>query len=337
MVFRPLLILALTLVTLPVRAHDAAGEMTEAARAFLGALDAGQQAKAVVAFDDTERMTWNFVPKDRRGVSLKEMSPAQREAVLVLLRSGLSGHGVRAVTNIISLESVLRELEGPASAARRDPERYWVTVFGTPDPVKPWGWRFEGHHISVNFTGANGKVSGTPNFLGANPAEVKSGPRAGFRALPEIEDIARSLVVSLTETQRVQAVLNVPTPRELITGNSRRINPLHPEGVAASDLQESQRDQLKQLVSAYVNRMRPEGAEADLAAIAAAGWEKVCFAWAGGTKRGEGHYYRVQGPTFLLEYDNTQNNANHVHSVWREFDGDFGEDLLRRHYDRQTH
>jgi len=236
------------------------------------------------------------------------------------------------------LESILRDLEGPGSRFNRDPDLYFVTIFGKPAATEAWGWRVEGHHLSVNFTIIKGTVvSGTPSFFGANPGEVQVGPRKGLRVLAEEEDLARAFVKSLDQAQRAIAIVNTTAPRDIITGAQRRVQPLAPPGLPASKLNQEQSNQLLELVKAYIYRHRPEIADLDLAKIQQAGLEKVHFAWAGGLERGEGHYYRVQGPSFLLEYDNTQNNNNHIHSVWRDFDNDFGEDLLRRHYQDTPH
>jgi len=235
----------------------------------------------------------------------------------------------------MSLEQILAELEGPNRKMARDPELYFVTVFGTPGSKGTWGWRWEGHHLAFNFTVVNGQVVGSPNFLGTNPAEVREGPRKGLRVLAVEEDLARALVKSLDASQRAAAVFTNTAPRDIITGADKRVKPLSPAGVSAAKLTKEQTANLQALVREYAQRVRPDVASRDLDKIAQAGWDKVHFAWAGPLDAGKGDYYRVQGPTFLLEYDNTQNNNNHVHAVWRDFDGDFGEDLLKRHYEQE--
>ena len=310
--------------------------MAAAADQWLASLDAPQRAAAVFPWREGERANWDYVPRPRKGLTLKAMTAAQRGLARALLASGLSRHGWEKATNIMTLELILRDLEGGNPG--RDQELYYFSIFGRPDPGGTWGWRVEGHHLSVNVTMINGKLfSVTPSFFGSNPAEVKTGPRQGLRILAEEEDLGRQLVASLNDEQKRAAVIAATAPREIITGAQRKVSPLKTAGIAAAQLTSPQRDQLTALIKAYVSRCRTELAEEDWRKIQAAGLDRVYFAWAGGLQRGEGHYYRVQGPTFLLEYDNTQNDANHVHSVWRDFENDFGEDLLRRHYQETPH
>ena len=319
-------------------AHDVAKGMADAATKFLGALEADQKGKAAFELKDEERFNWHYIPKDRKGLALKEMKPEQRKLAHALLLSGLSDHGYRKVTNIISLELILQDMEGAGRRFPRDPELYYFSVFGKPGPKETWGWRVEGHHLSVNFTIAKGEfVAGTPSFFGSNPGEVRQGPRKGLRALAEEEDLGRELVKALTSEQRKTAIFSETAPKEIITEAKRRVEPLEKAGITADKLDKDQRAMLVKLIEAYVNRYRPELAQDDLKKIKQAGVEKISFAWAGGVEKGEGHYYRVQGPTFLLEYDNTQNNNNHIHAVWRDFQNDFGEDLLRKHYSEVVH
>jgi hypothetical protein len=319
-------------------AHDPAEDMAHAARDFLDALKPEQRAKAMYALKDEERLNWHFFPKDRKGMPLKEMTPDQRRAALALLRSGLSEHGFRKATNIMNLEAILRDIEGAGAQFARDSELYFVTLFGQPEPKGTWGWRVEGHHLSVNFTLVKGQFfSGTPSFLGSNPAEVKAGPRRGLRVLAAEEDLGRQLVKSLNPEQRRKAVISAKAPADIITGANRSVSPLEWAGLPAAEMTTDQSAMLMTLIREYMHRHRAELAEADLRKIQSAGVGKIHFAWAGGLDAGQGHYYRVQGPSFLLEYDNTQNNANHIHAVWRDFENDFGEDLLRRHYEQTPH
>lgn len=320
------------------RAHIAGEEMAAAANKFLESLSAEQRAKATFELKSEERGNWHFIPKVRNGLTLKAMTPEQRQLAHALLRSGMSAHGYQAATNIISLEAILKELEGPRGTMVRDGELYYFSIFGKPDPTGTWGWRVEGHHLSLNFTVVKGELfSGTPSFFGTNPAEVRQGPRKGLRVLPEDEDRGREMIKSLDADQRKVAIFDEKAPADIITGAKRKVMPLETTGIAASKLTPEQSRKLETLVKTYVTRLRGELAEADLKRIQNAGWDKVYFAWAGGIEKGEPHYYRVQGPTFLIEYDNTQNNANHIHAVWRDFDNDFGEDLLRKHYQETPH
>jgi hypothetical protein len=220
----------------------------------------------------------------------------------------------------------------------RDPELYFVSIFGDPSGSGPWGWRFEGHHLSLNYTILDGApVAWAPAFLGANPAEVREGSRVGLRALAPEEDLARALVRSLDDAQRRAAVVDVEAPSDIITGNALEIDPLEPAGISISDLNPPQVDQLVRLIDEYLGRMSDDLAASRRARLESSDLSRIGFAWAGSLEVGEPHYYRVQGPSFLIEYDNTQNNANHIHSVWRDFDGDFGRDLLREHYDAHPH
>ena len=322
----------------PVDAHPAAAEMAVAASRLLTSLTPEQRAKTLFDFKADERQNWHYIPKERKGLTLQEMSPDQRQLAHALLRSGLSPHGYEKSTNIMSLEPILFELEGAARKFPRDPLLYHFLIFGSPDPKGTWGWRMEGHHLSANFTVVKGEFCAvTPSFFGTNPAEVRQGPRQGLRVLGAEEDLGRELMKSLPDSQRQAALISATPPKDIFTEARRRVAPLASAGVPASELTRAQRRLLKRLIEEYVRRVRPDLARDDLGKIEKAGFKLIHFAWAGGIEKGEGHYYRVQGPTFLLEYDNTQNNNNHVHAVWRDFENDFGEDLLRRHYEQDPH
>lgn len=314
--------------SLPV--GKAIGEMTQAARNFWASLTPEQQAKAGFKFEDDERMNWHFIPKPRKGLTFKEMNSAQRDLAHAFLSSGLSQKGYAEALTIMSLDQVLKDIEtkGPT----RDPELYYFSIFGTPGEKNPWGWRVEGHHVSLNFTVVDGKVAvAGPAFLGSNPANVMDGPRKGLRVLGVEEDLGRQLVKSLSDEQRKVALVAETAPKDVLSFNLRKTMLQTPVGIGYPQLNEDQKKQVANLVREYADRLRGELAAEDLARIATAGWDKVQFAWAGGLELGQPHYYRVQGPTFLIEYDNTQNNANHVHSVWRDLTRDFGEDLLGKH------
>jgi hypothetical protein len=313
-------------------AASPAGDMAAAARNFLAALNDDQRSKAAFAFDSDERENWHFVPRERKGLTVKDMIPAQRHLAFALLNTGLSQRGFAQATTIMSLEQVLQEMEGPSRKFPRDPELYHVSIFGTPEEKGTWGWRVEGHHLSVNFTVVDGTVAaGTPSFMGTNPGEIRKGPRAGLRVLGGEEDLGRELVKSLNEKQQAVAIIDTKAPDEITTSDVRKVIPGKPAGILLGDLNRAQRETALHLIRAYVDRLRGEVAAADFAKIQKAGIEKIAFAWAGSLEKGQRHYYRVQGPTFLLEYDNTQNDANHVHAVWRNFEGDFGQDALAAH------
>jgi hypothetical protein len=315
-------------------AQRASARMVAAANEFLGALTPEQRARAVFALDNTtERTRFNYVPTEtfaRNGLVLREMSGPQRNLAHELLKSGLSDRGYFTYTQIMALEDILKVLEQPARF-ERDKDKYFVSVFGTPAEKGAWGWRFEGHHVSLHFTMLDGKPIASPTFAGSNPAEVRDGPEKGKRVLGQQEDAGRALLMALDATQRAKAMISAVAPNEIVTGNQVDIKPLSPEGIKASAMTPVQREALMQVLDSFVGLMSPEVAADRMARIAAAGTGNITFAWAGGVERGQKHYYRLQGPTFLIEFDNTQNDGNHVHSIWREFKDDFGRDLLREH------
>jgi len=313
--------------------------MFATARHLLESLANEQQRRLLFPLSDPERFNWSYLPGPRRGVALRELSLSQRHAALALLESALSRSGYAKATGIMALEAILGELEGRGAEDRvRDPGGYFFTLFGTLRPGEPWGWRIDGHHLSLTFTAATRQlVATTPAFLGANPAEVRSGPRQGWRVLRDEEDLARRLLLALEGAQREQALIAAAAPRDILTGTGREIRPGDPAGLPAAEMSQAQRETLLQLVGLYARNLRDDLAEAHLRRIRRAGVERLHFAWAGGVARGEGHYYRIQGPTVLIEYDNTQNNANHIHTVMRDPERDFGFDLLRRHYAECSH
>jgi hypothetical protein len=312
--------------------------MTTAATAFLASLTPEQRQQAAYAFDSAERLRWHFVPQfERNGLQIRSMTEPQRKLAHELLKTGLSTRGYDTYTKIMQLENILKAAEA-GSGPTRDPEGYRFAVFGTPSAKGPWGWRVEFHHISLHFDVVNGTaISSTPSFAGANPAEVKDGPQKGQRTLGQLEDTGRALVTALDEGQRKTAIFNNVALNDIVTGNALDIKPLSPEGVKASAMTAAQRDLLVKVLDAYAGLMAADIAADRMAKVKKAGIENIAFAWAGSIERGQKHYYRVQGPTFLIEFDNTQNDGNHVHSVWRDFNGDFGRDLLRDHLKTATH
>lgn len=330
-------LLAVAAVTWPRGAGDGAA-MATAARRLLDGLDAGQRERAIFDFGDAERLRWHFVPAEYPGLALADMTPAQKELVHELLRTSLSTAGYLKATSIVRLELVLRELAERAGrpSAHRDPERYYVAVFGEPSSERPWSWRIQGHHVSLHFCGIAGDlVATTPAFLGANPHVVRQGPLAGLRVLGAEEDLARALLADLDEAQRKRAILDVKAPADVILGPDRAATFLgEPKGLPAADMTARQRDLMWRLVREYVENLRPGLAAAQLQRIEAAGVERIAFAWAGELQPGRPHYYRLHGPTFVIEYDNTQDDANHVHTVFRDLERDFGGDALKEHLQR---
>lgn len=320
------------LLALPLGAQElpSVAAMKAAADAFLASLDDDKRAKAAFDFGADDRENFRFTPRERTGLPLKEMDEAQNAAAIKLLEAALSEKGKLKAMQIITLEGVLRELE--KNPEYRDPGKYYVSVFGKPGDEKGWGWKFEGHHLSLNYTVVGGKVAVTPSFFAANPAEVREGEHKGLRVLAAEEDLAMALANALLEGGKKDVLFSDKAPGEILTAENRKATALDPVGTAAADMSDGQKKALRELISEYVTRHRKDLADADLAKIDKAGFDKIRFGWAGGTKRGEAWYYRVQGPTFLMEAANTQNNANHIHATWRDFDGDFGRDLISEHY-----
>ena len=317
------------------------GTMASAANNLLASLDADQRTTVMLELGDAERVDWHFIPKERKGLSMLDMSPDQHHLVHALLSASLSRTGYGKTATVMSLETVLRRLEEAAGANRftsmRDPLRYHVTFFGAPSDDGDWGWSFEGHHVSLNFTVVAGEATAsTPLFLGANPHRVPSGPREGLRALGREEDLARTLLESLDEEQRDMAVIGDEAPRDIFSSNQPRLERQVPRGVPASALNPEQRELLDALIEEYASNVPPDLADKRRAQVKAAG-NAIHFAWMGPAEVGAPHYYRVQAPDFVIEYDNVQNAANHSHTVWRDFDGDFGRDLLAEHHRDYEH
>ncbi|QDV86089.1 DUF3500 domain-containing protein [Planctomycetes bacterium TBK1r] len=323
------LLLPLLLVSVasahPGHESNPADEMAAAANAFIQWLTPEQKGKAVLEFKADERENWHYVPFDRQGIKLSELSPVQDHYAYALLNTGLSQKGFMTATTIMSLEQILREKENRPDV--RDPEKYYVTIFGKPGKQGAWGWRFEGHHLSLNYTIVDGKVAVTPAFFGTNPAEVREGPRSGIRPLGAMEDIARKLGQSLGNA----AVFSDKPPKEILSGQDRTASPPEEQGVKGSDMNSQQRELLLGVLSEFASNGRQEISGEAMQKIRDAA-DNLRFAWAGSTKRGEAHYFRIVMPqAFLVEYANTQNDANHAHATWRLFNGDFGRDLLGEH------
>lgn len=318
---------------------DTTRRMADAAQALLQALDDEQRRKLSIAFEnESERTNWHYVPRERAGLPLKEMDSQQRKLTLALVNTGLGPAARQKAATIMSLESVLAEIEGPERSHPRDPELYFVTIFGdvgTGDGI--WGWRFEGHHISLNNTIVHGEISSAPLFFGSNPAHVRHGSQQGLRALKEEEDLGRQLLSQLDGDQKRIAIVAAEAPPDILTTNVVRVGDEVPmAGLPAADMTQAQRQVLEALVRVYVERLPEPLAQAELQRLRAADLATSRFAWAGAEQPGGPHYYRVQSSRFLAEYDNTQSDANHVHAVWRDLANDFGDDVLQRHY-RQSH
>ncbi|HWR52752.1 MAG TPA: DUF3500 domain-containing protein [Bryobacteraceae bacterium] len=316
----------------PAAADDSIRRMADTAGNFLASLTPEQKARTSFGFADEERFNFHFVPRERKGLPFREMTGPQRHLATALLGAGLGTRGFVKASSIMSLEDVLRILEND-SGERRNTEKYYFSIFGDPAGDSAWGYRIEGHHLSLNFTITRDRASGSPSFFGSNPAEVRHGPRKGLRILAAEEDLARSLLSSLTSAQRDTAVIQATAFPDILTGASRKAAlEGKPAGLPGARMTAKQRDLLTSLVAEYARNLPDALAAARLEKLRKAGPE-VHFAWAGVAERLRPHYYRVQAPAFLIEYDNTQNGANHIHSVWRDLDGgDWGLDLLGDHY-----
>ena len=322
--------------------RETADRLTRAVGDWLATLDGVQRGSATLPFDGDERSVWAFTPGERKGLALRDMTPAQRDAAMAIVTAGMSSRGAREAAAVIALETVLGEIEhgvGRGGWQRRDPELYWFAVFGDPSSGDPWMWRVGGHHVAINDTIAGGSVIGSsPSFLGANPAVVpEGGPRAGDRTLTGEERLARDLLLGLSQAAREAAIVDPAAPPEILTSNAARADPSSvPTGLRYADMDRDGQAGLEALIRHYLGRAAEDVAAADWERAVADGLEETTFAWAGSTEPGRGHYYAIRGPRFLVEYDNTQNSANHIHAVWRDLDNDWGEDLLAAHY-RESH
>ncbi|MBU3821136.1 DUF3500 domain-containing protein [Flavobacteriaceae bacterium XHP0103] len=305
---------------------------------FLNSLNKEQRDKAQFPFDHTSKTFWHYFPASmtpRAGIQLMDLNTNQKELFSKLLQSFLSEAGYAKTQKIISLEHVL--LEATGDSVMRHPEKYHIAFYGNPETDSLWAWSFEGHHVSLNFTVLNGTVSVAPRFFGANPATILSGSRKGERTLNTEEDLGLDLIISLSETQRKIAIFQERSPYDIATGNTPKAEPLKPVGIMFGNLSDDQQMIFLKLINEYLSSVPKDQANKKLAEIQNEDLNSIRFGWAGPTSLGKGHYYRIQGQSFLIEFDNTQNNANHIHSVWRDFKGDFGRDLISEHYKNAEH
>jgi Protein of unknown function (DUF3500) len=306
---------------------------TAAAR-LIQATPGNAQASLLQPFADDKRSDWHYTPRRRAGIAWRDMSSAQRAATTELLRSALTEQGLDKVRAVMALEIALRELE--TFGFSRDPENYAIAIYGEPNSAsRPWGWRIEGHHLSLHWTlRGDDYVATLPQFFGANPARVPrdfgSALRAGTRVLGEEEDRARALLASLSPPQRAAAVFDTRPYGDIVTRNAPRASPPEAKGVAFSELSAAQQAQLLSLISAFAEHLKPAYAQARLARVRGGGLDSIRFGWAGALEPGAPYYFRIQGAAFLIELDNS--GGNHIHSVWRDFDGDWGRDALAEHY-----
>ncbi|MHB1177459.1 MAG: DUF3500 domain-containing protein [Daejeonella sp.] len=330
-----ILVMVAVMATLTVSGQD----LAKKANAFLNTLSPDLKSKAQFSFGDAERFNWNFVPAKRNGPSFRDFNEKQKQAAISLLRASLSDEGYHKASGIMELESVLKVLEKRAPTDNfRDPLNYHICIFGDPSSTAEWGWRFEGHHISLNFSSTKGVLmSSTPSFFGSNPGIVGSGDKKGTQILRKEMELGFLLLNSLDENQLKKTRFAENAPSEIITGKSRKASLLSPSGIEYRELNAAQKKIFMQLLDVYIKNYASEFSEKFLAKIKTAGVNDLHFAWAGSLKPGNGHYYRIQGNALLIEYDNTQNNSNHVHTVVRDLTNDFGEDVLKGHYQNQDH
>ena len=321
----------------PSTAPDTINRMADAASAFLASLGKPELAKATFPFAGDERYDWHYTPVDRNGLLISEMTAKQTELAFKMMETGYSENGYAMARQIIWLEPILGEYESMTnnvSSWQRLEERYWFSVFGEPGSEEPWGWRVGGHHIGLVATVAgNSEVSIHPLFFGSNPAEVQHGEHKGVRTLAEEEDWARTLVTGMTDEQKSAAIVDPVAPADILTTTVRVVDPgTTPQGIGIGDLYDGQREAVIKLIRHYVFRAADEMAVNYWNQLEKEGWDSIHFAWAGPLERWQGHYYNIRHDRFVIEYDNTQNGANHIHSVLRDYTHDFGEDLLAAHY-----
>ncbi|MGJ8696395.1 MAG: DUF3500 domain-containing protein [Verrucomicrobiaceae bacterium] len=331
MKFIPLFLLSATLLSAHEGAHHpATAQMTNAATTFLASLNDEQKKAAAIGFKNEERENWHFVPMDdRKGVRFGTLKPHQQHLAFGLLGTGLSQKGLLTATQIMTLEQILADRgEDPEV---RNTEKYFIAIFGTPSHDKPWGWRFEGHHLSLNFTVSGERVVGYPAFFGTNPAELKKGPLKGMRPLGEIEDAGRALALALKAAGH-SPLFTDKAPRDVLTSQDRVANAQEPLGAKSADIDGEHLKQLLSVIDLVASFQRREVSSETLRKIHTMQRKDLTFAWAGSLDRGAAHYFRIQGKDFLIEYANTQNDNNHAHLVWRDLKNDFGRDTLKEHY-----
>lgn len=329
-------------------------EMRESAQTFLQTLTPEQRKQATFAFDDAERFNWHFVPRERKGLPLKQMTPEQRRAAMAILKTGLSQQGYDKAESIMDMENVLRVIDNrPPNDTYRDPENYSFTIFGDPSSKDPWSWRVEGHHLSLQFISQTGKIlAQTPTFFGSNPAvlqydthmadkrmsdpRVKDLPQRGREILKKETERAFTLLKTLNADQRKKAILATVAYPEMVTSNKRSAVLEKMDGLRYDEMNEDQRKLFMGLLQTYLDNYRITLANQQMDKLKKTGLDSLRFGWAGDLTpelgEGKGWYYRIHGPTILIEYDNTQTSANHIHTVVRDLTNDFGEDLLREHY-----
>ncbi len=317
-------------------------EVSALADAFIETLSPELRAETIMSLDSEDRVHFHFVPKKRKGVTFKNLDTDQTDAAIALLKVSLSEQGYKKTKEITELENILIVLENnkmrmPDGSPMRDALNYHFLIFRNKKDDTFWGWRFEGHHISLNFVAKENEIlSSTPAFLGSNPAKVPSGPHQGKEVLKQESDFGFSLVNSLSEKQQRSAIVATEAPKDILSGTRTSVDPIEPLGISYKDLSSAQKRALITLIEVYLGNYTKDFQTRFWKKIKSAGLEKLSFAWAGSLSPGKGHYYRIQNPVLLIEFDNTQNNANHIHTVVRDLTNDFGEDVLKSHY-KESH
>lgn len=338
------LLLSFLLIQRPVSAQEDARllekRMSDATKAFVASLTEQQKSETLLPYESQLRFDWNYTPRSRKGIRLKDLDARQQKQAMALLRTVLGAQGYLKAEQIIDLENVLSVLEKrPPADTYRDPGNYAFLVFGQPG-AEVWGWRIEGHHLSLHFSSVNGRIAFLPGFMGSNPAKVPPHmPREGRQVLRDELEAAFQLLESFSPEQLPKVLLDTKAPRDIFTGNARKAMLEKREGMAMGEMSGPQKELFKKLIGIYLDRYHTTLKNQQWAQLEKKGLENIHFAWMGDTKpelgTGLGHYYRIHGPGILIEFDNTQNHGNHVHSVVRDLDNDFGEDLLKLHYEKQ--
>ena len=313
---------------------QAVSQMTEACANFLESLSPDQKTKATFQYLDGERVFWYYPPLNRHGLPLRDMDANQRKLADAVMATGLTEQSYKQAKLIIDHEDVLGPLEKENNMVTfvRDTELYYFTLFGEPGGEDPWGWRVEGHHICLNYSiWGDNVISVTPFFFGANPAEVRKGPKTGLRILGAREDLAFDLMESLDSGQRSKAIIYDEAPLDILTYNSTKVSLPREEGLPASRMSGTQKEMMMALLAEYVGQVRADLSQEKMAAFKERGIDNIHFAWGGPVDKGKAHYYRIHGGNFMVEFDNRQDGANHIHSVWRDVENDFASDVLRDH------
>jgi hypothetical protein len=317
----------------------------EAALELLASLDLAQREKISAPFDTPDHQIWTYLPGDRPGLQLAELSAEQEALAMRLLELAYSERALTDARGVMAAEIILRGLDDPLSVAETGGwagttvgERFFLRILGDPSGMEPWAWRLNGHHIALHLTFVDGAISFTPQFFGSNPAMVLSGPQTGRRFLAAEQDLGFQLLHALEPGQREIAIVSAEAPDDMLTRHDPVADPslLH-RGLPYGELNAEQRQVFSLLIGQYIGRAAGPIGLQTWQDITQQGIERLTFAWAGATEPGAGHYYSIAGPTFLAEYDNTQDDANHIHSVWRDFRNDWGTDLLAAHYALDRH